>query len=161
MGLVEEEVVTDHQHLPCFVAVHVGAGYHSQSKTGSYRNLCDIICRDVLKLLQQGYTARKAVATAIALLEVHFKLFSQYFIQIEFFNHFRFISYQNSPLTNAGVGSNLTLNERIECDASIMDKEGYGAVGALSNVKNPIMVSLSLLEAQYKGTLSMGRIVPW
>jgi hypothetical protein len=30
-------------------------------------------------------------------------------------------------------------------------------VGAISNVKNPIMVSLSLLDAQLKGTLSMGR----
>lgn len=68
---------------------------------------------------------------------------------------------QNSPLTNAGVGSNLTLEEKVECDASIMDRHGFGSVGALSNVKNPIMVSLSLLEAQIKGTLSMGRIVPW
>jgi taspase (threonine aspartase 1) len=63
-------------------------------------------------------------------------------------------------LTNAGLGSNLTLNERVECDASIMDRDGFGSVGAVSNVKNPIMVSLSLLEAQAKGTLSMGRIVP-
>ena len=42
-----------------------------------------------------------------------------------------------------------------------MDKNGFGSVGALSNVKNPILVSLSLLEAQLQGTLSMGRIVPW
>jgi taspase (threonine aspartase 1) len=68
---------------------------------------------------------------------------------------------KNSPMTNAGTGSNLTLNDKIECDASIMDKDGFGSVGALSNIKNPIMVSLSLLEAQAKGTLSMGRIVPW
>jgi taspase (threonine aspartase 1) len=59
------------------------------------------------------------------------------------------------------VGSNLNLNGKIECDASIMDAGGFGSVGALSNVKNPIMVSLSLLNAQSKGTLSMGRIVPW
>ena len=64
-------------------------------------------------------------------------------------------------MTNAGLGSNLTLEEKIECDASIMDKNGFGSVGAISNIKNPIMVSLSLLEAQTKGTLSLGRIVPW
>jgi hypothetical protein len=69
--------------------------------------------------------------------------------------------FKDSPLTNAGVGSNLTLHEKVECDASIMDKDGFGSVGALGNIKNPIMVSLSLLEAQSKGTLSMGRIVPW
>lgn len=42
-----------------------------------------------------------------------------------------------------------------------MDIDGFGSVGGVSNVKNPIMISLSLLEAQTLGTLSMGRIVPW
>ncbi len=64
-------------------------------------------------------------------------------------------------MTNAGLGSNLTLDEKIECDASIMTTNAFGSVGALSLIKNPILVSLSLLEAQLKGTLSMGRIVPW
>ena len=68
---------------------------------------------------------------------------------------------KNSPLTNAGVGSNLTLDGKIECDASIMDANGFGSIGAVSNIKNPIMIALSLLESQIKGTLSMGRIVPW
>jgi len=68
---------------------------------------------------------------------------------------------KNSPLTNAGLGSNLTLDGKIECDASIMDGNGFGSVGAVSNIKNPIMIALSLLESQIKGTLSMGRIVPW
>ena len=68
---------------------------------------------------------------------------------------------QNSPLTNAGLGSNLTLDEKIECDASIMTSNAFGSVGALSNIKNPIMVALNLLEAQLIGKLSMGRIVPW
>ncbi|RNA35499.1 threonine aspartase 1-like [Brachionus plicatilis] len=41
-----------------------------------------------------------------------------------------------------------------------MDRTGFGSVGAISNIKNPIMVSLSLLDAQVKGSLSLGRIVP-
>jgi isoaspartyl peptidase/L-asparaginase-like protein (Ntn-hydrolase superfamily) len=42
-----------------------------------------------------------------------------------------------------------------------MDEIGYGSVGALTNVKNPIMVALSLLESQKNGHLSFGRIAPW
>ena len=128
------EIIMDTE--PCFVAVHIGAGYHSQTKTPSYRLLCENICSEVIELLKQGYSARNAVAAAVSLLE-------------------------NSPMTNAGVGSNLTLSEKVECDASIMDSQGFGSVGAISNIKNPILVSLSLLEAQSKGTLSMGRVVPW
>lgn len=42
--------------------------------------------------------------------------------------------FQDSPFTNAGMGSNLNLLGEIECDASIMDGKTlhYGAVGALS-----------------------------
>lgn len=42
-----------------------------------------------------------------------------------------------------------------------MDSNGFGSVGALSNIKNPIMVALSLLEAQSIGHLSFGRVAPW
>ena len=42
-----------------------------------------------------------------------------------------------------------------------MDAKGFGSVGAIINIKNPVMVSHSILEAQSKGTLSMGRVVPW
>ncbi len=73
--LVEEEVVTDNENvkmsdLSCFVALHIGAGFHSKSKTGVYRDLCENICQNVMKLLKNGMSAREAVASAVALLEV-------------------------------------------------------------------------------------------
>lgn len=54
----------------CFVAVHIGAGFHSQAKTPAYRTLCETICSEVIELLGQGYSARDAVAYAASLLEV-------------------------------------------------------------------------------------------
>ena len=54
-----------------FVAVHIGAGYHSPTKTAAYRLLCESICNEVGKLLAAGVAARKAVAHAILLLEVN------------------------------------------------------------------------------------------
>lgn len=69
---------------------------------------------------------------------------------------------ENSPLTNAGFGSTLTWDGDVECDASIMDGNTlkWGAVGAVSGVKNPITLARALCEKQ--GTvLSFGRVPPW
>ncbi|NWI91801.1 TASP1 aspartase, partial [Pitta sordida] len=69
---------------------------------------------------------------------------------------------QDSPFTNAGLGSNLNLLGEIECDASIMDGKSlnFGAVGALSGIKNPVSVANRLLCEGQKGKLSAGRIPP-
>ena len=44
------------------------------------------------------------------------------------------VMFQDSPYTNAGTGSNLTVTGTVECDASIMDGHSlqYGAVGAVA-----------------------------
>lgn len=93
---------------------------------------------------------------------------------------------QDSPFTNAGLGSNLNLSGEIECDASIMEGKSlqYGAVGAISGellnvlsnpnvlrsvliltfssgIKNPVLVANRLLSEAQKGKLSAGRIPPW
>ncbi|XP_074065529.1 threonine aspartase 1 isoform X3 [Macrotis lagotis] len=73
-----------------------------------------------------------------------------------------FHALMDSPFTNAGMGSNLNLLGEIECDASIMDGKSlnFGAVGALSGIKNPVSVANRLLCEGQKGKLSAGRIPP-
>lgn len=68
---------------------------------------------------------------------------------------------EDSPMTNAGFGSNLTLNGTVECDASIMDGNNlqYGAIGAVSGIKNPVLLAKRLCEQQ-SIKFAYGRIPP-
>lgn len=69
---------------------------------------------------------------------------------------------EDSPLTNAGYGSNLTWNGSVECDASIMDGSNmlYGGVGAVFGLKNPITLAKLICEKQNL-KMPFGRIPPW
>ncbi|XP_040906105.1 threonine aspartase 1 [Toxotes jaculatrix] len=120
-----------------FVLVHAGAGYHSESKAKEYKHVCKRACQRAVDQLKAGALAVEAVAAALVELE-------------------------DSPFTNAGMGSNLNLSGEIECDASIMDGKSlhYGAVGAISGIKNPVLVANRLLNEAQKGKLSAGRIPP-
>ena len=55
---------------------------------------------------------------------------------------------ENSPLFNAGKGAVFTAEGENEMDASIMDGSNLkaGAVGGISNVKNPILVARAVME---------------
>ncbi|GBP57952.1 Threonine aspartase 1 [Eumeta japonica] len=71
------------------------------------------------------------------------------------------IELENSPLTNAGYGSNLSWEGTVECDASIMNGQTlhFGACGAVSNVWNPIILAKNLCMKQCD-SLSLGRVPP-
>ncbi|KAJ7987374.1 hypothetical protein DPEC_G00325830 [Dallia pectoralis] len=120
-----------------FVLVHAGAGYHSESKAKEYKHVCKRACQRAVDRLNAGALAVDAVAAALVELE-------------------------DSPFTNAGMGSNINLCGDIECDASIMDGKTlhYGAVGAIRGIKNPVLVANRLLSEAQKGKLSAGRIPP-
>ncbi|KAJ4427775.1 hypothetical protein ANN_25428, partial [Periplaneta americana] len=88
-------------------------------------------------LLASGATALEAVTEATAILE-------------------------DSSLTNAGFGSNLTWDGHVECDASVMDGNTlhFGAVGAVPGVKNPVKLAQHICKKQSCNTLALGRIPP-
>lgn len=54
---------------------------------------------------------------------------------------------EDDPIFNAGTGSALTVNGEVEMDASLMTMQGhFGAVGAIKEVKNPILVARKVME---------------
>ncbi|KAI1172983.1 nucleophile aminohydrolase [Nemania sp. FL0916] len=117
------------------IFVHAGAGYHSLSNEENHLKACSEACRRSMKVLQGGCTAVEAVEAAIKYLENH-------------------------EITNAGYGSNLTIDGKVECDATIVDHLGRsGACGAVPNVKNPITLARAILENSLK-PMSLRRVPP-
>jgi len=123
--------------MPFFIGVHIGAGYHSHEKSRIYKQVLKDACKSASSSLILGKSALEAVTVAISFLE-------------------------DCPLTNAGLGSNLNEIGNVECDASIMDgcDSLFGAIGAVSGVKNPICLASKILAEQRKGNLPLGRIRP-
>lgn len=101
-----------------------------------YKQICKESCQIGTLILKSGGTALDACEAAIVALE-------------------------NCGYTNAGYGSNLTWDGKIECEASIMDgtSRQFGACTNVSRVKNPISLARVLCDRQSK-LLSMDRIPP-
>ena len=118
-----------------FVALHAGAGLFSSTRAKKLEVLFTTACNVAFS---RSSTVEEAVMNAISVLEA-------------------------SPLTNAGVGSSLTEEGVVECEASIMLGNGsFGSVGAVSGVDSAIQVAFQLAkERNEMGLLEeMGRIRP-
>ena len=115
-----------------FVAIHVGAGYHSKTKLPDYKALIKRVCRFGITLCKDGHFASHIASEVVSLLE-------------------------ESDLTNAGYGSNLTKNGKVQCDAGLMESStsNFAAVGGIEGVKNPIRVAYELLQHQNKNDASL------
>lgn len=130
--------VSDPVNQRFFVAVHVGAGYHSPINEKALRSAMKTACLAAASVLRTGSGGCvDAVSAAIETLE-------------------------NDPCTNAGRGSNLTEDGNVECDASLMDGNSgtFGAVGAVPGVRNPIKIAALLVKEQMLGSSLLGRIPP-
>ncbi|MCS7258509.1 MAG: isoaspartyl peptidase/L-asparaginase family protein [candidate division WOR-3 bacterium] len=54
---------------------------------------------------------------------------------------------ENSGIFNCGRGAVLTLDGKVELDASVMTDDGkFGAVGAVRGVKNPVLLAYKVME---------------
>uniref|UniRef100_A0A1I7V736 Threonine aspartase 1 n=1 Tax=Loa loa TaxID=7209 RepID=A0A1I7V736_LOALO len=60
---------------------------------------------------------------------------------------------ENDFRTNCGLGSNLTFDGHLECEAAFTSSEGhvFGAVGVVSRLRNPIEVAAMLAKEQLCG----------
>ncbi|XP_055843090.1 threonine aspartase 1 [Episyrphus balteatus] len=117
-----------------FVAVHTGAG-NSIDET-KYQRVIKEACIRANAILKNGGSSLDACEAAIIRLE-------------------------NCGSTNAGFGSNLTWDGKVQCEASIMDGSNlqFGACTNVSTVKNPIQLARIICDRQSK-MLSMDRIPP-
>ncbi|KAI4142238.1 MAG: hypothetical protein LQ341_003270 [Variospora aurantia] len=67
---------------------------------------------------------------------------------------------EQQEITNAGYGSNLSLDGTVECDATIVDHYGRsGAVGAVGQIQHPIHLARLILDYSSK-PLSLRRVPP-
>ncbi|KXN75107.1 N-terminal nucleophile aminohydrolase [Conidiobolus coronatus NRRL 28638] len=120
-----------------FLAIHIGAGFHSPTKSLAYKKLIKQCLLEGKKLLLEKTCGIQVITKIIKILE-------------------------DSELTNAGYGSNLNLIGEVELDASLMEgqKNLFTSVGAISNIKNPIELCESMLTEYSKGHWGLGRIPP-
>ncbi|GAM34434.1 hypothetical protein TCE0_015r02014 [Talaromyces pinophilus] len=119
----------------CAIYVHAGAGFHSYQNEKVHLKACNDAAKVAMSMLKNGGSALDAVEIALRLME-------------------------DREITNAGYGSNLTVEGNVECDATIVDHLGRsGAVGACSHVRNPISAARAILDAQDK-RLSLQRVPP-
>jgi len=105
------------------IVVHGGAGaWHPERQQPGVKGVEDAT-KAGYELLKSGGTAVDAVEAAVR-------------------------SMEDNPAFNAGLGSTLTIDKRIEMEASIMDGKTLqaGATGLLTDIKNPVTLARITME---------------
>lgn len=98
---------TKQRGISC-IFVHAGAGYHSVQNEHIHLQACTDAAKAAMALLRAGGSAVDAIEIAVKVLE-------------------------DREVTNAGYGSNLTMDGIVECDAVMVDHHGRsGGAGAVA-----------------------------
>ncbi len=115
-------------HRPITILIHGGAGAlgglsEAPELQALYRARLNEALDQGYDILDQGGTALEAIEVAITNME-------------------------NSPLFNAGYGSVLTSDGKVEMDAAIMSGETLhaGAIAGVKKIKNPIKLARAVME---------------
>ncbi|KUI53216.1 Threonine aspartase 1 [Cytospora mali] len=132
---IKKRVAVPDERNTMAVFVHAGAGYHSYQNEHIHLTMCAKAASQAMRCMKAGGRSTDAVAVALQLLE-------------------------DNDITNAGIGSNLTIDGQVECDATIVDHFGRsGACGAVPNIKNPIMLAKLILDTSLV-SLPLRRVPP-
>ncbi|KAF4453200.1 hypothetical protein F53441_4073 [Fusarium austroafricanum] len=117
------------------IFIHAGAGFHSHQNEHIHLQACVAAVEMGMRFLRAGASATEAVEAALRILE-------------------------DKEITNAGYGSNLSIDGVVECDATVVDHLGRsGACGAVPNIRNPISLAKLILDQSNK-PLSLRRVAP-
>ena len=113
--------------------VHAGAGIYPPQYVGPAQKGCREGILAGWRILQNNGSALDAVEAAVRVLE-------------------------DNPLYNAGTGSSLTSEGKIEMDAGIMDGATLqvGAVAGVESIKNPLKLARKVLESQHVMLIGRG-----
>lgn len=121
-----------------FITVHLGAGNHRRSLERQLKKLTKNCCNHGMELFENGKSSVEVAVEVCKMLE-------------------------DSKLTNAGFGSQLNFDLKVECDASIMESSQLkgASVGAIQDISNPIAIAGELLSDLMKGESDViGRVKP-
>ncbi|MGH8398578.1 MAG: isoaspartyl peptidase/L-asparaginase family protein [Gammaproteobacteria bacterium] len=110
--------------MPFAIIVHGGAGEIAPDSVDARLSGCRVAAEAGYAILRNNGSALDAVEAAVVVLE-------------------------NNPLFNAGIGSTLNREGKVETDAAIMDGAGLkaGAVAAVSGIRNPIRLARKVMDA--------------
>jgi len=119
------------------IVVHAGAGDHpKQAEVGLLRTIRRAL-RAAHSAVSNGDNGQTVITEAMSVLE-------------------------DSPLTNAGIGSSLNLDGEVECDSSIVDgsdPNAFASVAALKKIKNPSKAAVKVLDFKLKSDLPCGLLL--